>query len=344
MRFCLFLSLCLSLCLLGFAMTAVKCNAKPLPYTGVSLAGGEFYDPVKTPNPVYGKNFVYPTASEFHYFASKGMNVFRVQFLWETLQPVPKKPFRPEEIKRLQDVVALATSQGLTVLLDPHNYARYYGKIIGGPEVGDDDFADFWGRMAQAFKGNPHVWFGLVNEPHDMPTTQWLSAADAAIAAIRAAKAHNLILVPGNGWTGAGSWLDTWYGGANGVVMLGVHDPENHYAFEVHQYLDPDGSGTHTVVSSPTIGVEKLKAFTAWCRLHKKRAFLGEFAVPATPEGQAALEPMLTNMEQNSDVWLGYTWWAAGALWGDYMFTLEPKDGVDRPQMAWLRPHLQQPR
>ena len=331
----------LALLVLCLALTAGRSEAKPLPYTGTSIAGGEFFDPVKTPNPVYGKDFSYPTADEFRYFASNGMNVFRIPFLWETLQPVPKQPFRPEEIMRLQAVVALATSQGLTVLLDPHNYARYDGKIVGGPDIGDDALADFWGRMAQAFKSNKHVWFGLMNEPHDMPTAQWLGAANAAIAAIRAAKAHNLILVPGNAWTGAGSWLGTWYGGANGVVMLGVRDPENHYVFEVHQYLDPDGSGTHPEISSPTLGVERLKAFTAWCRLHKKRAFLGEFAVPATPDGRAALDAMLTDMERSPDVWLGYTWWAAGSRWGEYMFTLEPKNGVDRPQMAWLRPHLQ---
>ena len=46
-------------------------------------------------------------------------------------------------------------------------------------------------------------------------------------------------------------------------------------------------------------------------------------------------------MEAAPDVWLGWAWWAAGPWWSDYMFTLEPKpDGTDRPQMAWLAPHL----
>jgi hypothetical protein len=49
---------------------------------------------------------------------------------------------------------------------------------------------------------------------------------------------------------------------------------------------------------------------------------------------------MITSMERDSDVWLGWSWWAAGARWGDYMFSLEPKNGKDRPQMAWLQPHL----
>jgi len=62
--------------------------------------------------------------------------------------------------------------------------------------------------------------------------------------------------------------------------------------------------------------------------------------VPATPIGQQALSDILESMERDRDVWLGWTWWAAGAWWGNYMFSLEPKDGKDKPQMAWLRAHL----
>jgi hypothetical protein len=51
-------------------------------HTGVNLCGGKFYGPKVGVVPVYGKNFIYPTAEEFNYFASKGMNVFRVQFRW----------------------------------------------------------------------------------------------------------------------------------------------------------------------------------------------------------------------------------------------------------------------
>ncbi len=318
--------------------------AEPLQYTGVNLAGGEFYDPLKVPEPVYGTNFIYPTGEQFEYFAQKGMNVFRVGFLWETLQPKARGDFRPAEIARLKAVVKTATDRGLTVILDPHNYARYFGKVVGGPEVGVDAFADFWGRLAAEFAGDPRVWFGLVNEPHDMPTEQWLRAANAAIAAIRQAGARNLILVPGNGWSGALAWMMDWYGGANSVWMLKVQDPLNHYAFEVHQYLDADCSGSHPQVVSPTVGSERLRDFTGWCREHKVRAFLGEFAAPATETGRLAIEDMLSAMERDRDVWLGFTWWAAGAWWGEYMFTLEPKNGQDRPQLAYLQPHLQKAR
>jgi endoglucanase len=269
------------------------------------------------------------------------MNVFRVQFRWETLQPVMNQPLNPEETARLNACVKAATDKGLTVLLDPHDYARYYGKIVGSPDVPAAAFADFWGRLAAAFKDNPNIWFGLMNEPYGLPPAQWLDAANAAIAAIRQTGAKNLILVPGIGWTSAGQWTKN----GNSTVMLGVKDPADHYIFEVHTYFDADNSGTHPQVASPTVGVERLRDFTAWCREHHVRAFLGEFAAPASPDGAAVTANTLAFMEQNRDVWTGFTWWSAGPWWHDYMFTLEPKNEngtvTDRPQMGWLATHLQ---
>ncbi len=332
--------------LLAWAL-GVACGAgaapAPLPLTGVNLAGGEFWLPGKPRGevrPRYGVNYVYPTEAEIEYFSGKGMNLFRYQFLWETMQATLRTPLDNADLGRLKASVKYATSRKLLVVLDPHNYARYYGtNIVGGPQVSTADFADFWRRLALEFKDDPYVWFGLVNEPHDMPTGQWFEAANACIAAIRDTGARNMILVPGNSWTGAHSWTA---GGekSNATNALSVRDPLDYWAVEVHQYLDADCSGTHRAVVSPTIGSERLKKFVDWCRQHRVRAVLGEFAVPVVPNGQEALEDMLASMERDRDVWLGWTWWAAGSRWGEYLFTLEPKNGQDRTQMEWLKPHL----
>lgn len=335
-RLGLFVRLIAALAVCNFALSAQAVGAQPLPFTGTNLSGGEFGNPTPTKTLVYGKDFVYPNEAEFDYFAAKGMNVIRLGFRWEVLQPKPKTPLVPAEEQRLKDVVTAATRKGLVVLLDPHNYARYYGKVIGGPDVGNDVFADFWGRLATDFKGNPRVWFGLMNEPHDMPTPQWFAAANAAVAAIRKSGAKNLILVPGNGWSGAHSWLSS-----GNAQLLQIKDPANHWAFEAHQYLDADNSGTHAEPVSATIGSERLREFTQWCRKNHKRAFLGEFGVGASDTGRDAMNDMLTMMETNRDVWIGFTWWSAGPWWGNYMFSIEPDKGVDRPQMNYLLPHLQ---
>ncbi len=310
---------------------------KPLPFTGVVLAGGDFGDRRPGVRAIYGQNYIYPSPAEMDYFRGKGMNIIRFPFHWVDLQPALNQPLDPAVLGRIKEVVKEATGRRQTVLLDPQDFARYYAKTIGSADVPNAAFADFWGQVAGQFKDNPRVWFGLMNEPHDIPNDQWLGAANAAIAAIRKSGARNLILVPGIAWTGAYSWASS----GNAQTMLGIHDPQNHFLFEVHQYLDADSSGTQPNAVSPTIGSERLREFTLWCRTHHQHGFLGEIGAANNPAALAATDDMLRYMEANRDVWVGFTWWAAGPWWGEYMFTLEPKDGKDRPQMAILRPHLQ---
>ena len=54
-----------------------------------------------------------------------------------------------------------------------------------------------------------------------------------------------------------------------------------------------------------------------------------------------ALDLMLTYMSQHTDAWQGVTYWSGGPWWPpDYMFSIEPLNGADRPQMAILVNHL----
>jgi endoglucanase len=337
------LMLILVACHLSAADTASAVSAAPqeqtVQYTGVNLAGGEFAAYKNGQMPIYGRKYIYPKLSEIEYFISKGMNIFRIPCRWENLQNEAMQPLLQSEMDRLRTVISQITSRGAVAIIDPHNYARYHGR-----EIGDEGtvaaFADFWGRMANEFKTDPRVWFGLMNEPHGLKNPQaWVDAANAAAAAIRAAGASNMLLVPGNHWTSAGTW--TGYGDkANSLLMLGFTDPIDHFAFEVHLYLDKDNSGTHTEVVSQTVGSERAKRFTAWCREHKVRGFLGEYAAAVVPDGKPAIEDLVSYMDANRDVWLGWTWWAAGPWWGEYMFTIEPTGGADREQMSWLLPHL----
>jgi endoglucanase len=315
-------------------------GAQPLPFTGVSLAGGEFGDPKPGTTLKYGQKFIYPNAAERDYYVGKGLNVFRIGFHWEVLQPVASGELDAKETERLKAVVKQYTAKGVIVLLDPHNYARYYGQVVGGAKVSAADFADFWRRLAGVFGDDLRVWFGLVNEPHDMPTAQWFGAAAAAVKAIREAGARNLILVPGNSWTGAHAWTEGQPGQSSASQIGLVKDPLDHFIIEVHQYLDRDNSGTHPEVVGPSIGSQRVAKFVAWCRENHYRAFLGEFGAGDKPGSAQAVGDLLASMEKDRDVWLGWTWWAGGPWWGDYMFTLDPKAGADRPQMAWLAPHL----
>ena len=175
-------------------------------YTGVNLAGADFGTDLPGE---FGTDYIYPIRDEIDYFTAKGMNIFRLPFLWERLQNDQNGPLNQDELQRIKDFVNYAASKQAMVILDPHNSARYYGEIIGI----DGDFSalplaafeDFWTKLANQFKNNNNVIFGLMNEPHDMPTELWLDDANAAISAIRTTGTKNLILVPGNAYTGAHS-------------------------------------------------------------------------------------------------------------------------------------------
>ncbi len=271
------------------------------------------------------------------------MNTFRLPFRWERLQPTLNQAFDATEWQRLDGFVSAATAKDVFIILDPHNYARYNGEIIGSGVISNADFADFWRRLAEAYKDNDHVIFGLMNEPKEMSTTQWVNAANAAAEAIRNTGATNLMLVPGNGWTGAHSWTQTWYDTnktvSNASALLDFTDPGNNFAIEVHQYFDVNYSGVEPDCTS-TDGSQQLTEFTAWMATHNMRGFLGEFAGDSSENCRLAVRGALQYIENNNQYWIGWTWWAAGPWWGPYMYSVEPTANGDAPQMQWFAPFL----
>ncbi len=324
---------------LYYAMINLTVSSSSTQWRGVNISGAEFGES-HLPG-VYGNDYIYPVVTEVDYFKNIGMNIVRLPFRWERLQPTLNQPFDTAELVRLQTFVSGVTAKGVNVLLDPQNFARYQGQVIGSSGVPNAAFADFWSRLSVLFKDNNKVLFGLMNEPHDMPTETWVSAANAAIQSIRASNATNTIMVSGNGWDGAWNWSQNYYGTPNADAMKAIVDPVNNIVFEVHQYLDTDSSGTSPICVSATIGVERLTNFTNWLRTNSKRGFLGEFAGANNDICNQAVSNMLNYVVANSDVWLGWAWWSAGPWWGNYMFSIEPgSDGSDKPQILLLQPYL----
>lgn len=300
---------------------------------GVNLAGAEF-NPGKLPG-VEGRDYTYPTPKEMDYYAAQGLNVIRLPVLWERVQPTRDGPLSPSELGHIAAVVRQARDRRMKVAIDIHDYGSGYGHAVGTPATPDSAFADLWGKLARRFAGDRNVIFGLMNEPHVENPAGWLPAVNAAIAAIRSAGATGQeILVPGAGWDGAWTWISS---GNAATLGEGVKDPAGNFAFEVHQYLDPDGSGTHSTVASATIGSERLMAVTAWAERAGYRLFLGEFGVASDPASLLAMKTMLTYMSAHSRVWQGGTYWAGGAWWNDYPFSIEPSNGRSKPQMGVLR-------
>ena len=108
------------------------------------------------------------------------------------------------------------------------------------------------------------------------------------------------------------------------------------FVYEVHQYFDPGASGTHANCIDAASATATIAPFTEWARQNGHKAFLGEFGAGADSNCLEALQRVLQFMQDNRDVWIGWTYWAAGPWAKDYFTNIEPDGGADRPQMAVL--------
>ncbi|MEN2785593.1 glycoside hydrolase family 5 protein [Sphingomonas qilianensis] len=304
-------------------------------YAGVNLASGSFG--TKALPGIYGHDYIYPNARDAAPFLAAGMTAIRLPFRWERVQPALGRPLDPAEMRRL-DAAVMALSGFRMIILDLHNYAGYRGTKLGTPQFPGSALEDVWRQLAARYRSNPRIAFGMMNEPTGIDALAWRQIAESTLLAIRDTGARNLVLIPGTRWTGAHSWAKGTP--SNAEALTGVRDPINNIAFEMHQYLDPNSSGTGATCVSAEAAAARLRVATAWLRAQKARGFLGEFGSPATPECHVALDALLTTMDNSDDVWLGWTYWAAGARWNKYALSVQPDANGPKPQMAILAKHL----
>ncbi|KAL2061134.1 hypothetical protein VTL71DRAFT_7407 [Oculimacula yallundae] len=309
-------------------------------YAGVAESGGEFglYSATATPGTgLPGRlgaeyQFINKAAIDIYVDQNK-VNLFRVAFVLERMCPLAYglgAKFNETHFQEFADAVNYITvTKGAYCILDPHSYMRYNdpsqqpmtGSIIGDTSdvkaATTAQFGAFWGELASRFKNNEKAIFGLMNEPHDMDTNLVLANDQAAIDAIRATGAKQLILAPGNGWTGGHSWTESYTGNspASSEVMYKIVDPLNNTAFDIHEYLDSDFSGGHALCSQPA--ASNLAGVTAWLQKWGYKAMITEFGASNGTQCATYLTDMVNYMADN-DVYIGWTAWAAGPFWGSY--------------------------
>jgi endoglucanase len=327
--------------------TNTATDDKPARLHGVSIAGAEF-----TPNVLPGKplqDYIFPTTQELDYYKQKGMDLIRVPFLWERMQPglINKnnpnasvdRSFDPEYAKQMENLLVQTDQRGLKVVLDAHDYGRYNWQVVGASNITNDDFKQFWAQMAKNYGQHPSVYgYDISNEPNSEDNKTWHDAAQAAVDGIRTAGDRHAVIVEGNQWAGAQSWEQV-------NNDLSVQDPANNTIYSAHSYWDSDHSGTYgggngagsfdrAVADArnqrilgpdedPTnLGVNNARPFVEWLKKHNAKGFIGEYGVPAN-------DP---NWVKTQDKFLAYTRannvdtaaWGAGPWWGsDYVMTLE---------------------
>ncbi|KAI6856552.1 Endoglucanase [Hortaea werneckii] len=208
-------------------------------------------------------------------------------------------------------------------ILDVHNYARWNGQIIGQGGPTNEEFASLWSQLATKYADNDKVVFGVMNEPHDVDIDSWADSVQAAVTAIRKAGATSQkILLPGNDWTHASMSVSDGSAAALNKITNEDGSTDN-LIFDVHQYLDSDGSGTHTECT--TSNADTFKSFGDWLRENNRQAMLTETG--GGPNADSCLTNLCEQFEvlnNYSDVYLGWTGWAAGAFAPSYEISETP--------------------
>jgi endoglucanase len=169
-----------------------------------------------------------------------------------------------------------------------------------------------------------------MNEPHDSEgktdfnQATWAATSQTVVTAIRKAGATSqmIFLTPTN-WANAMSFPD------RAADLLKVTNPDGtttNLIFELHQYFDKEG-GKNTFCNDPLAsGFETVAKFL---KSHKRQAFIGELGAGNGQDCVKIVCDVLDTLNNNADVFVGWTSWAAGNFWPDYELTQVPTNGQD---------------
>ena len=259
----------------------------------------------------------YDNLTSYHTWRDLGFNLFRLPVAWQHAQESLSGPLNSTNMAYLDSMIKNITNDGNTAILDIHNYARWYCAVINQPassypkplhNVSDDDFVDLWTKLATRYASHPQLVFELMNEPHDLNMTMWASTVQKAITAIRATGANNSILVPGTGFARLRDWVDF----SSEYIGPGkLHDPQNNLIYDFHQYFDDDG-GSYGLCHPWSAFRPAFVEVTEILRNGGARGMLTEFGGLPSVQCVEMFQGLLTFLNENSDVWEGWT------AWGDF--------------------------
>lgn len=330
---------------------------------GVNLSGAEFGGNI-LPGQL-GKEYIFPTTQELDFYKAKGMDLIRLPFLWERMQPgLMQKHSQQASVDRsfdstyasqMESFLNAADQRGIKVILDAQQFGRFNQAVIGNSNITSEDFKQFWQQMANTFGKHSSLYgYDLSNEPHDEDSRTWMQVAQAGLDGIRAAGDKKTVFVEGNSWAGTQSWRD-----AN--EDLAVNDPANNVVYEAHSYWDADHSGTYNGAASSydiavnearnrgilnpgedpaDMGVNYAKPFVDWLKQHNFRGYIGEYGVPSNDANWIKVQDKFLNYSRENN--LDTTAWGGGPWWGPgYNLSLERgpagEHSIDGPEPLNLK-------
>ncbi|GME49146.1 Glycoside hydrolase family 5 [Neofusicoccum parvum] len=261
-----------------------------------------------------------------HFIKTDGLNAFRLPVGWQYLvNHQLGGDLDATAAKAYDDLVQGCLTSGAEMcIVDIHNYARWNGQIIGQGGPTNEQFVSLWKQLATKYADSPKVAFGVMNEPHDVPDISvWADTVQQVVTAIRNAGAKDqYILLPGNDWTSAAAFVDN----GSGAALLKVKNPDgsaDKLIFDVHKYLDSDNSGTHTDCVTNNID-DAFKPLAEWLRTNKRMAINTESGGGNTDSCEKYFCEQIQYLNQNADVFLGYTAWSAGGFDQTYELVQTP--------------------
>ncbi|KAJ3483129.1 hypothetical protein NLI96_g6518 [Meripilus lineatus] len=299
---------------------------------GVNTAGYDFS--VATDGSFKGTG-VTPPAAQFSHFAGEGANLFRIPFAWQLMTPTLGGSIDQSFFSRYDATVQAALNSGpnVFVIVDLHNYARWNGQIIaqGGPT--NAQFASIWTQLAAKYGSNERIIFGIMNEPHDVPSiSTWVDTVQQTVNAVRAAGSKNFLLLPGSSWASAQAFPTE-----AGPLLVKVTDPlggTSKLIFDVHKYLDSDNSGTHADCVTDNVSV--MQTLVSFLKANGNRqAILSETGGGNTSSCESMLGSELAFVKNNFPSLAGFAVWAAGAFDTTYVLTVTPNGNQDQP--LWVQ-------
>ncbi|KAG8959582.1 hypothetical protein FRC00_001438, partial [Tulasnella sp. 408] len=316
---------------------------KNFTYKGVNIAGFEW-------GCLIDGSCTYPNSppltstadgpGQMKWFVSNGMNTFRLPIGWQYATPSLGGAFDPSEWAQYDKLVQNCLAVNAYCIIDIHNYgkpigrhlanesaltdqfgqwfthkARWNGQVIGQSSgVPDAPFIKLWQMIASYYVQQPRVIFGvsirvLLGENN---IGVWAQTLQKVVAAIRAIAPRHVILLPGIEWAHA----DTFISSGSAAALDAISNPDGsktNLIFDIHQWLDKANNGTDPDCVTDNIPV--FEPLAQWLRCHNRTAFLS--ATGGGNEDGTNCNPLLCQQMQfllaNSDVFVGYTGWAAGS-------------------------------
>jgi endoglucanase len=262
-----------------------------------------------------------------------GFQSVRIPIRWSA-HAATESPYGIDEsfFKRIDWAIEQSISRGLVVVINMHHYEE----IFQHPDEHRTRFLALWQQIAERYqKASDHVFFELLNEPHDkLDAQRWNRLAGEGLAVVRKTNPRRIVII------GPVQW--------NSIAELpNLELPDDRWLIATVHYYSPF-EFTHQGAewmpeSKPWIGkrwtgsdaerqaVERdFDAAAEWGKKHNRPIYLGEFGAYGKADTESRVR--WTRYVRQSAEARGFSWayWEFGAGFGIY----------DRDAKKWREPLL----